>query len=208
MPEVVNLRWMHEAHVESAHPVYLLEESDDCVATWEPGSTVAMHSTRPKGGPRGRNLEPGTPHTGFEQGVWRGDGVLRVYRPGQSWSTWRWLARDRTWSSTWYVNLEEPWERSATGFDTEDWILDVVVADDGASWRYKDEDELDWAASSGRFSAREIERIRQAGSDASAVVESRAWPFDADWNRWLPHVGLPVPVLQPGWDSAREHAPD
>jgi hypothetical protein len=201
VPEVVNLRWMHEAHAESAHPVYLLEDSPEVIATFEPGNAVGMHSTRPKGGPRGRNLEPGSPHTGFAAGIWTGDGVLRVHRPGQQWSTWRWLSSHRTWSSQWYVNLEEPWLRSASGFDTEDWILDVVVGDEG--WRYKDEDELDWAVASGRFSSKEVERIRQAGTDAVAVVEARAWPFDADWNEWLPPEGLPVPLLQSGWDSPR-----
>lgn len=203
LPEIVNLRWMHEAHVESAHPVYLLEQTARVIATFEPGNAVGMHSTRPKGGPRGRNLEPGTPHTGFAQGIWTGDGVLRVHRPGEAWSTWRWLGADRTWSGTWYVNLEEPWARSSAGYDTEDWILDVVVADDGASWRYKDEDELEWAVASGRFTTAEIARVRLAGLDAVAVIESRAWPFDFDWNAWLPPAGLPVPALQPGWDNAR-----
>ncbi len=201
MPEVINLRWMHEAHVESAHPVYLLEDSDECTATFEPGNAVGMHSTRPKGGPRGRNLEPGTPHTGFAEGIWTGDGVVRVHRPGQEWSTWRWLSHDRIWSSQWYVNLEEPWVRSRSGFDTEDWILDVVVGDDG--WRYKDEDELEWALSSGRFDARQIERIRRAGLHAVEMIDSRAWPFDADWSRWVPEAGLSVPALQPGWDDPR-----
>jgi hypothetical protein len=192
---------MHEAHAESAHPVYLLADEPDVIATFEPGNAVGMHSTRPKGGPRGRNLEPGSPHTGFAEGIWTGDGVLRVHSPDQPWSTWRWLAEDRTWSSQWYVNLEEPWVRSAAGFDTEDWILDVIVGDEG--WRYKDEDELEWAAESGRFSVEDVARIRRAGADAVAMVEARAWPFDADWDRWLPPVGLPVPTLQPGWDSAR-----
>jgi hypothetical protein len=194
---------MHEAHVESAHPVYVLQDSAEVIALFEPGGAMAMHSTRPKGGPRGRNLEPGTPHTGFVEGVWSGEGVLRVHRPGQPWSTWRWLSSRRRWSSNWYVNLEEPWLPTEDGFDTEDWILDVVVADDGASWRYKDEDELVWAEQSGRFSVDEVRSIRQAGRDAVAVIEARGWPFDADWDAWLPPEGLPVPVLMPGWDSAR-----
>ena len=202
MPEVVNLRWMHEAHAESAHPVYLLEHSDDVIATFEPGSAVGMHSTRRKGGPRGRNLEPGSPHTGFAEGIWTGDGVLRVHRPGQEWSIWRWLGHDRSWSTRWYVNLEEPWLASPGGFDTEDWILDVVV-EDGTRWSFKDADELDWALRSGRFSADEVARIRRAGDRAVAVVEAGDWPFNADWDRWLPPEGLDVPVLQPGWDAPR-----
>lgn len=202
MPEIVNLRWMHEAHAESAHPVYVIEHTDDVIATFEPGNAIGMHSTRPKGGPRGRNLEPGTPHTGFTEGIWTGDGVLRVHRPGQEWSTWRWLTRARTWSADWYLNLEEPWLVTAAGFDTEDWILDVVV-EGGTRWRYKDADELLWAEESGRFSPEEVARIRSAGEDAVAVVEARAWPFDADWDRWLPPEGLAVPELRPGWDAPR-----
>lgn len=202
MPEVVNLRWMHESHAESAHPVYLLTDTADVIATFEPGGTVAMHSSRPRGGPRGRNLVPGTEHTGFEPGVWSGEGVVRVHRPTQPWSTWRWLSAGRTWSDTWYVNLEEPWARTGSGFDTEDWILDVLVAGD-LSWRYKDEDELAWAAASGRFDEGMIEKIWSAARESIGVLEGRAWPFDADWNSWLPPVDLPIPVLQGGWDVAR-----
>jgi hypothetical protein len=202
VPEVVNLRWMHEAHVESAHPVYLLEDSAEVIATFEPGGTVGMHSTRPKGGPRGRNLVPGTPHTGFAPGVWTGEGALRVHRPGQPWSTWRWLSARRTWSESWYVNLEEPWVRTESGFDTEDWILDVLVADD-LSWRYKDEDELAWASGSGRFDGGMLERIWSAARESIGVLEARGWPFDANWNAWLPPEHLDVPQLQPGWDAPR-----
>lgn len=202
MLEVVNLRWMHEAHVESAHPVYLLADDDDVIATFEPGGTEAMHSTRTKGGPRGRNLVPGTPHTGFAPGIWTGPGVVRLHRPGQEWSTWRWIDARREWSDTWYVNLEEHWLRTPTGFDTEDWILDVLVADD-LSWRYKDEDELAWAEASGRFDGPQVERIWAASRAAIATLEARAWPFDADWSRWLPPEALPVPHLQAGWDAPR-----
>ena len=202
MPEVVNLRWMHEAHVESAHPVYVLEDSATVIATYEPGGTTAMHSTRPKGGPRDRNLLPGTPHTGFAAGTWTGDGVVRVHVPGQSWSTWRWLGSDGTWTSGWYVNLEEPWLRTSTGFDTEDWILDVLVDDDFA-WRYKDEDELAWAEEAGRFEGETIERIWTAARLAIGELEARAFPFDTNWDRWFPQAGLPVPALRAGWDAAR-----
>lgn len=193
---------MHEDHVESAHPVYVLEQSPTHIATFERSRTAAMHSTRPKGGPRGRNLLPGTPHTGFTESVWTGHGVVRVHVPGQPWSTWRWIGPDRSWSPHWYVNLEEPWLRTAAGFDTEDWILDVVV-DDELGWRYKDEDELAWAEASGRFDGGMVERIWSAARESIAALEASEFPFDADWDRWLPPLGLPVPSLRPGWDAAR-----
>ena len=48
-------------------------------------------------------------------------------------------------------------------------------------------------------------RTRQIIGDVLAVaaVEARAWPFAADWDAWLTPAGLPVPTLQPGWDSPR-----
>jgi Protein of unknown function (DUF402) len=42
----------------------------------------------------------------------------------------------------WYVNLQEPFRRTARGIDTMDSVLDIVVARDGA-WRWKDAEELD-----------------------------------------------------------------
>ena len=50
---------------------------------------------------------------------------------------------------------ESPWRRSAAGYDTSDWALDVVA--DGVpgtdDWRvgFKDEDELYWYVAQGAF---------------------------------------------------------
>ena len=51
--------------------------------------------------------------------------------------------RTPTWvfESGWYVNLQEPFGRTAEGVDTADQLLDLVRTRDG-DWRWKDEDEL------------------------------------------------------------------
>lgn len=95
-------------------------------------------------------------------------------------------------------NLEDPWRRTPIGFDSGDWILDVVARDDG-SWRYKDEDELAWAESSGVVSAEWSDRVRKAGAAAVADIEAQEWPFDADWDRWLPSLVAEVPELPSNW---------
>lgn len=197
---VANLRWMFEAQPESAHPTVVVHDSDGVIVTFEAGGSVAMHSQRAKGGPRGRNLLAGSAPSGFSPMQWSGDGVVRVHREGDPWSVWRWLSPLGEWSAHFYVNLEQPWVRTSTGFDTEDWILDLVV-DETLAWRFKDEDELDWAQQTGRYDANRIAEVRAAAQDAIATIEAAGWPFDADWNRWLPDQSVAVPTLRDGWES-------
>lgn len=199
MAATATLRWLYESRVESAHPCVVIEDSAQAIALFEPSGAVGAHTMRAKGGPRGRNLLPGDTTPEFTANEWFGDGVLRVHRPGQDWSVWRWLNVDGTWSPNWYVNLEDPWQRTAIGFDTEDWILDLIVLHDFTVVR-KDEDEFEWAEQSGRFDTEHLARIRGAAADATAAVHARAWPFDAEWSAWLPPAGAPLPTLLDGWD--------
>jgi hypothetical protein len=39
------------------------------------------------------------------------------------------------------VNLEQPWTRTALGFDSRDDVLDVTVTDNLSQCKLKDEDE-------------------------------------------------------------------
>ena len=58
-----------------------------------------------------------------------GHGVLQLQRPGDMHAVWRLLARAGAASSrAWYVNLQEPFRRTAIGFDTQDLELDLVVS--------------------------------------------------------------------------------
>ena len=51
----------------------------------------------------------------------------------------------------WYVNLEAPATRTPIGYDTCDYHLDVVIAPDRLSWRWKDEDHIAAAVDHGLF---------------------------------------------------------
>ena len=82
--------------------------------------------------------------------------MVRVHPRGEAcWSLWRWHDGEN-WVGDWYGNLESPWRRSAVGYDTQDWALDVVGegsrALKGLAVRFKDEDELDWYVEQGAFS--------------------------------------------------------
>lgn len=99
----------------------------------------------------------------------------------------------------WYVNLELPWRRTAMGFDSRDLVLDIVITEDLSSWEWKDADELEWALDAGTIDAETAEFTKSAGAQAIALLETRAFPFDTDWDRWRPDPAWRLPTLPPHW---------
>jgi predicted RNA-binding protein associated with RNAse of E/G family len=128
----------------------------------------------------------------------RGD-PLCAHPAGEPWSVWRWLEVDRSWSSTFYVNLEQPWIRTPIGYDSHDWILDLVVQLNPFHATWKDVDELEWSVQAGVISGATANDIHTAGRRALRSAEAHEWPFDADWDQWLPGDDGPVPQLDPRW---------
>jgi hypothetical protein len=192
------LRWLAGIRITGAMPCIVVEEPAEFVALFQPAGSLWRRASGTRSGPRGRNMVDADWDGTHQLVGWLGQGVLRLHQFGQPWSIWRWLDSDRRWSDDFYVNLEDPWRQTSIGFDSGDWILDVVARDDG-SWRYKDEDELDWAESTGVVSGTWSDRARAAGRDATEAVEARGWPFDADWDRWLPPPDAEIPVLPRDW---------
>ena len=139
---------------------------------------------------------------GHDSPEWTGEGVLRVHTFGQEWSVWRWLSSTREWSEHFYVNLEDPWRRTSIGYDSGDWELDLVGTPD--SWVYKDEDELRWSEEIGLVGSEWAMRTREAGRRASKTLEANEWPFNENWDRWLPPIDLPIPVLAADWNVVKE----
>jgi hypothetical protein len=199
---VTVLRWVSGLFITGAVPTELVEETSDFAALFQPGGTQWMRAAGERTGPRGRNMLP-SGRTGRHDAVeWTGDGVLRVHRFGEEWSTWRWLSSAREWSDYFYINLEDPWRRTPVGFDSGDWVLDIVGTP--TDWAYKDVDELEWSEQVGLVSAEWAERTRAAGRRASEALASNAWPFSADWDRWLPsHAGM-LPSVPANWSNVDE----
>jgi hypothetical protein len=195
---IATLRWLAGEQIVNASPCFVVEETSEHAALFQPAGTLWRRSTGTRGGPRGRNMLPEGWDGGHELLTWAGDGVLRMHRFGEPWSVWRWLDSDRRWSDDFYVNLEDPWRRTAIGFDSGDWILDVVARADG-DWHYKDEDELAWAESAGVVDADWVERTRDAGRRAVAWIEAGEWPLHEDWDRWLPDASPELPTLPDDW---------
>ena len=136
-------------------------------------------------------------------GVWSGYHVLMLTPVGAGHSFW--AIWDERWTlQEWYVNLQLPLERTRFGFDTADSVLDLVIAPDLSSWRWKDEHELEEAIRVGRFTSEEAEAVREEGRRAIATLDARAWPFDRDVRDWRPDPAWPKPEL-PTADEAYEN---
>lgn len=139
----------------------------------------------------------------YTERAWSGHTVVRVHRRGERWSVWRWHDGVR-WADDWYGNLEAPWRRSPIGFDTQDWVLDLVGAGDPVrgpwSVTFKDEDELAWMVEKGLVTTAQAAGVRRSGEQLMDSAMAGRWPFDADWDAWLPDPAWARVPLPAHWD--------
>lgn len=189
-------RRLREVHAVLTFTV-VTDEPDLITAFIKPGWPTMRRTGIRGGGPRGRMLTK--PDGGHEMREWKDNEALVVYRPGDAHSVWLyWGAANHDFRS-WYINLEEPWQRTAIGFDSRDNLLDIIVAPDLSSWEWKDEDELAWAVENGRHTSEEAASFRTEGERALERLLRRGRPFDRGWPDWRPDPGWLAPVLPREW---------
>ena len=170
-------------------PYRVVQDSDDLVALFIPAG--ALHKRwAVVDGVRQLADQP-----------WRRD-TLRLMFPGalsSVWLHWKWVDGQRVFES-YYVNMEEPFRRSPIGFDTNDHMLDVVVAPD-LSWEWKDEDVLADRLAQGFYSEEFAAAVRSEGERVIGKLERRESPFGGDWAAWTPDPAWAIPELPAGWDT-------
>jgi len=189
--------WRSDRIVGTAWPAFVVADSPELIALYRPIGTIGQQRSGERGGPRGRVLLHWD--GGYGELRWRDMNVLMLHRPGDMHSVWRaWHAA--TWEVAWrYVNLEEPWTRTAIGFDSKDLYLDLWSERDGTEWHWKDEDEAAWAAENGRITPEVLEAARAEGSRAVARIQRGDPPHDRDWDAWRPDPSWTVPFLPDAW---------
>lgn len=135
----------------------------------------------------------------MQDGTYGGGPLLIIWRPGRTHAVhvhWK----SESWQPDgFYVNLQAPMTETATGFETTDLFLDIVV-DADLNWRWKDEDELEEAVAVGRITAREAEAVRLEGERVVADIEARRWPFDGSYDNWRPDPAWPLPIFPKDWN--------
>jgi predicted RNA-binding protein associated with RNAse of E/G family len=191
----VAVRSRPQGNVGYTFPATVVRDTLEWVVLFQPSGTTCKRRQGSRGGPNGRNL------------LVSDSSYVDVVSDRATFHAWvpddhYWVIRRWTGSGFegWYINLAAPWHRTAIGFDTLDQILDVEVADDLSSWRWKDEDELAWAVQTGRCTRREAEDIRRHGEEAVARMTTRSMPFHEAWPDLEPDPGWSVPSLPTGWE--------
>jgi hypothetical protein len=117
-----------------------------------------------------------------------GHAILLFFR--RDWTPW-----------VWYVNVEAPLRPTEVGFDTEERVLDLLVAPDGSAWEWKDRDELEEAVRRSLFTPAQAAEFEAEAERGLHRLLDREPPFDRDWTTWRPDPSWPVPELPPGWDA-------
>ena len=183
-------------------PVTVVRDDSKCIALLLAADTCGKGPAAANGTPIPRDL-PFAERAGLVAGVcdriWHTHSRLFIATPGASHAySLFWRASDWTFQG-WYIDLQAPFRRTPIGFDSEDYVLDLLVESD-LSWSWKDEDEFADAIRIGRFSAHQAAGIRLEGERVIENIEAGCWPFNSGWESWTPNPGWEIPSIPEGWD--------
>ena len=196
----VVVRHVFQDRVQNAFACIVVADTPELVATWLPvGATVMVGESG-----KTAHLSPEVLADRSWEMVrreWHTSGVLRLKSPGAMWSLWVFWQEGMSELKAWYINIEAPYTRTRFGFDTWDMFLDVVVAPDRESWRYKDEDEFAEAVDAGLFTGEEAVEVRAEAERALRIVRANRSPFDGIRARWRPDVLWEMPELPDDWEE-------
>lgn len=188
-------------------PVTVVHDGDDYTAWYiATGTEMKGQATA-----EGRKLTRDTPFLERERAIggladftWRTNNALVLFKPG-------WLsAISLFWRAEtgefvgYYGNIQAPLTRTPRGFDSADYLLDVVIDPDLVT-RWKDEDEWEEARAHGMMESDLLDAVRAEGERIIAMAAAREWPFDGSLTEWRPNSSWPIPALPADWDEGLEY---
>ncbi|MEX2245783.1 MAG: DUF402 domain-containing protein [Dehalococcoidia bacterium] len=103
----------------------------------------------------------------------------------------------------WYINLQEPFRRTARGFQWMDLMLDVIVEPD-RRWHWKDEDDFQGMIGHNLIDDAKARAVRAEAESVIRRLEANASPFCDPWPDWRPDPAWRSPLLPPAWDRIDE----
>ncbi|MHB8470237.1 MAG: DUF402 domain-containing protein [Gaiellaceae bacterium] len=179
-------------------PVIVLRDEPDLLATY-------IAEGAPLRFPPGRWPTPDGRHPWAGKERWRGHGAAMLQRPGEAHAVWVfWRGEPRRFHG-WYLNLQQPFRRTVSGYDTQDLELDIWVPADGP-WEWKDDHVLEERVHDGRFTPEQVAEIRREGRRIAGELDAgRRW-WDEGWADWAPDPGWPTPSFPEGFSRPRTAA--
>lgn len=194
--EPILLRELWRGKVWSVRPVTIVEDSPRAIVIYTPAGSFGLFPSDPDGRPLRIPADEWT----LGERVSTEHHVLGIQAPGEHHGTL--LIWDTSWEfRSWYINIEEPFRRTQTGFDYKDLLLDIVAAPDLSSWRWKDEDEVAEAVARGVFSRQFASTLYAEGERAIARLIARKPPLDEPWEKWRPDPAWRRPEIRQGWEA-------
>jgi len=197
--DAVVLRYVTtDGRIEMCWPCRVVEDRDDLLALFI--AAGSPYKAGPKKTAAQKRLEVRTPLPPDEY-VWRND-TLRLMFPEQSHSvSLFWGPRAGTSRLLkYFVNMEEPFRRTAVGFDTQDHTLDIEATPD-LTWRWRDEQELANHVTEGFYTAALASAARSEGERVIEAMRRRGHECLRGWPEWSPPLEWGVPRFADGWDT-------
>jgi hypothetical protein len=168
-------------------PVIVVADEPDLLATY-------IAEGAPFRFPAGDWPTPDGRHPWHGKERWHGHGVLMLQRPGESYAIWVFWSGPAREFHGWYVNLQEPFRRTAIGYDTQDLELDIWVPAEGG-WELKDDEVLEDRVREGRFTPEQVAEVRAlAGRITRGLDAGRRWWSD-EWAAWQPDPAWRAPAF-------------
>jgi Protein of unknown function (DUF402) len=184
---VVRREVLNDGRVWLEIPVIVVQDDPSLLATYIPEGAPLRF-------PPGDWPTPDGQHPWQANTSWEGHGVLMLQRPGEAYAVWVFWSGPNREFDCWYVNLQEPFRRTATGYDTQDLELDIVVSAD-ASWTLKDDEVLEQRVREGRHTSEQVAATRAEAKRVTDELDAgRKWWSD-DWARWRPDPKWPTPAF-------------
>jgi hypothetical protein len=205
----VLLRFLRHKPGDLIVPARVVHDGDDYIALYTavgtPGKCQAMRD--------GTRITRDTPFEvrerlvgGFADFIWHTNHSLLLHVPGRM-SVISLFFRDPDLELVaYYGNIQAPLKRTAHGFDTADYLLDVWINPD-LTWEWKDEDEWQIAREHGFIEPDLLDEVRREGERIIADVESQSWPFNAGFESWRRDPAWTVPELPAHWAHDLEYDP-
>ncbi|MGC4191096.1 MAG: DUF402 domain-containing protein [Thermomicrobiales bacterium] len=199
----VLLRYFRAGKVSFAYPATVVADDERGTMLFIREGSPKKQRVQPDGTPIPRAMayaeRAAIPHTVGDT-TWRDNHALVIFRETFAHDI-RLFWRAADWSfKGYYVNPIAPPCRTPIGFDTADFILDLVVHPD-RTWAWKDERDFADAIAFGRFTAEDANIIRKEAARLIPDIEAGTWPFDGSLVGWRPDPSWPMPAMPENWNE-------
>jgi protein associated with RNAse G/E len=136
----------------------------------------------------------------LEKFYWLTNRLLILLEPEKYYSTMYFWNDVSNEFLCYYMNFQEPFQRSHCGVDTLDLDLDLIINPD-FSYQWKDVEDYQKALEQGIIFPEWTQEIDTAKKEILEKLEKRQYPFNGSWLNWMPDPSWSPPSLPKNWDK-------